>query len=455
MNTNKKRLFQVRLEGEDKTAEVLKKMGDDLAKTVETKLEEKGNALKVELEKNAKIELETSVKEQAEAVKVQLETSFQEMLTAHKQEVIELTKAANSTTNDCTEVEKIQLQAINSCLKEGEKQVPIEDFRAYNDKLNLQIRSAARGDEVKLDATIAGYATYDDARGGALVVPVVDPTIQQDFTEHDMGLFNLINFEPAMSPMKKVIVDVVEPDQNTNAVKESLKTIGYELDGGNFVSATMSLKDYFTPARLTYNQVEDSAFRIEPYVNGKLAMGAQLKVAKDLWVGDSAQKIKGIINYPQGTGYGKVGVVHVANEGVVTMADILSLCKANKNKGILFIDKAAWGTAITEQKADGDYVFRLGSVQNNGNSPFKFDAVVPFLNVPVVFDDGFTLPEAVAANVVAAILPPSAIVGGKKPTARLTFKTEHEYKEIGLTERYDAVLTKFTYVKLLLNTEAA
>lgn len=455
MKTNKKRLFEVRLEAEDKTAEVLKKMGDDLAKTVETKLEEKGNALKVELEKNAKVELETAVKEQAETVKVELETSFQEMLTAHKQEVIALTKTANSTASDATEVEKIQLQTINSCLKDGDKQLTLEDFRAYNEKLNLQARSAARGEEIKLDATIAGYATYDDARGGALVVPVIDPTIQQDFSEHDMGLFNLINFEPAMSPMKKIVVDTVEPDENTEAVKESLATIGYELDDGCFVSATASLKDYFTAARMTHNQTEDSAFRVEPYVNGKLAMGGQLKIAKDLWVGNSAQKIKGIINYPQGTGYGKVGVENVASTGVVTMADLIALCKANKNKGVLFVDKSTWGTAITEQKDDGDYIFRLGSVQNNGNSPFKFDAVVPFLNVPVVFDDGFTLAEAVAANVVAAILPPSAIIGIKKPTARLTFKNEHQYKEIGLTERYDAVLTKFNYVKLLLNTAAA
>lgn len=455
MKRNKKRLFEVRLEGEDKNAEVLKKMGEDLAKTVETKLEEAGKSLKVELEKNTKVELETAVKEQAETVKVELESSFQEMLNTHKQEVIELTKAASSSANDATEVEKIQLQAINSCLRDGEKQVTLEDFRAYNEKLNLQVRGASRGEEIKLDATIAGYATYDDSKGGALVVPVIDPTIQQDFTEHDTGLFNLINFEPAMSPMKKVVVDTVEPDENTDAVKESLSTIGYELDDGCFVSATVSLKDYFTPARITHNQTEDSAFRIEPYVNGKLALGGKLKIAKDIWVGNAAQKIKGIINYPQGTGYGKVGVKHVATAGTVTMADLIGLCKANRNKGILFVDKATWGTAITEQKDDGDYIFRLGSVQNNGNSPFKFDAVVPFLNVPVVFDDGFTLAEAVAANVVAAILPPSAMIGIKKPTARLTFKNEHQYKEIGLTERYDAVLTKFNYVKLLLNTKAA
>lgn len=454
METNKKRLFKIRLEGEDKTAEVLKKMGDDLAKTVETKLEEKANALKVELEQNAKVELETAVKEQADAVKIELETSFQEMLIVHKQEMIELSKSANSTSNDATEVEKIQLQAINSCLRDGTTPITLEDYRKHKETVDLQIRKAARGEKVELDATLAGYATYDDSRGGALVVPTIDPTIRQDFTEYDMGLFNLINFEPAMSPIKNIVVDTVEPDENTEAVKEALTAISYELDDGCFVTAKMELKDYFTAARMTFNQIEDSAFRVEPYVNGKLAMGGQLKIAKDLWVGNSAKQIKGIINYPQGTGYGKVGVEHVASAGVVTMADLIALCKANKNKGILFVDKSTWGTAITEQKDDGDYIFRLGSVQNNGNSPFKFDAVVPFLNVPVVFDDGFTLPEAVAANVVAAILPPSAIVGGKKPTARLTFKNEHQYKEIGLTERYGAVLTKFNYVKLLLDTEA-
>lgn len=444
---SKKGLFQVRLEGESGTAAILEKMGKDLTSAVEVKLEEKGAGIKTDLE--------ASFKEKSEAVKVELEASFEEKLTAHKQEVVELTKAANQPKVEMTEVEKIQLQAINSCLKAGAEEVKLEDFRKYNDDLNSQIQRAARGEDIKLEATISGYATYDDSKGGALVVPVVDTNIRQDFAEYDMGLFNAINFEPAMSPMKTVVVDTVEPDVNSEATKESLNTIGYTLDDGGFVTATMSLKDYFTPARVTHNQTEDSAFRIEPYVNNKLAMGSQLKIAKDLWVGNSAQKIKGIINYPQGTGYGKVGVCNVATAGTVTMADIIALCNANKNKGILFIDKATWGTAITEQKEDGDYIFRLGSVQSNANSPFHFDAVVPFLNVPVVFDDGFTLAEAVAANVRAAILPPSAIVGGKKPTARLTFKNEHQYKEIGLTERYDAVLSKFTYVKLLLGTEAA
>lgn len=438
----------------DDITKQLEKQAEELSKTVETKLEEKGVSIKTELEKSVgdtKSELEKKIEE----VKVELEADFQAKVDAHKQEIVELSKSMAQPKEEATELEKIQLQKINSCQRDGEAPISLEAWRKYNDELTSQIRNAARGEDVKLDATIAGFAGYDDARGGALIATAIDPNIRQDFVEYDMGLFNLVNFEPAMSPMKKVVVDVVEPDVNSKATKESLAEIGYEIDDGCFVSATVSLKDYFTPARITHNQTEDPAFRVEPYVNGKLAMGSQLKVAKDIWVGNSAQSIKGIINYPQGSGYGKVGIVNVVDSGVVSMADIISLCKANKNKGILFIDKATWGTAITEQKDDGDYVFRMGNVaQGNGIQPYKFDAIVPFLNVPVVFDDAFTLSQAVAANIVAAILPPSAIVGAKRPTARLTFKNEHQYKEIGLTERYDAVLTKFTYVKLLSGVAA-
>ena len=76
------------------------------------------------------------------------------------------------------------------------------------------------------------------------------------------------------------------------------------------------------------------------------------------------------------------------------------------------------------------------------------------LNVPVIFDDGFTLPEAVAKNVKAAIMPISAMAGYRRPYGRLMVKNDMKYREMLLTERYDAVLTKFKYVKLLLGTTA-
>ena len=92
----------------------------------------------------------------------------------------------------------------------------------------------------------------------------------------------------------------------------------------------------------------------------------------------------------------------------------------------------------------------LGSVaQGAGTQPFHVDAVVPLLNVPVVFDDAFILPEMVAANIKAAILPPSAIAGYKRPVARFMVKDHLKNRDMLLTERYDAVLTQFKYVKLL------
>jgi HK97 family phage major capsid protein len=271
-----------------------------------------------------------------------------------------------------------------------------------------------------------------------------------------MGLFNTINFEPAMTPTKKVVVDTIEPDTYTKAVKDSLSAIGYSCDEGGFVTATLNLKDYDTPARLTLDTIEDTAFRIESYVNGKLVKGSQKKIAKDLWIGNSSESIKGIFNYPQGDGYGKVGVAHVATAGTVTMADIMALCNANKNKGVLFIDRATWGTAISEKDDNGRYIFENGAVaQGMGIQPFHVDAVVPLMNVPVIFDDAFTTDEAVAANIRACIMPPSAIVGSKRPVGRFGVKNELKYRDLLLTERYDAVLTQFNYVRLLLDTEEA
>jgi len=445
----KKRLFEVKLEGDDKsTASIFEKMSRDLIAASETKLEEKSVGIKTKLE--------AEFSEKSSELVTKLEADFEEKLNSHKQEIIELTKVANQSSIKPSKVEEIQLQRLNACLKDGEKKVELEDLHKYNDKLNSQIKSALNGDRIQLDATIAGFAGYDEAKGGALIVPELDMNIRQDFVEYDEGLLNAITWEPAMSRTKKVVVDTVEPDQNTQAVVESLEAIGYELDDGCFVSATLNLKDYDTSARLTFDQIEDTAFRIETYANGKLIQGNRRKIAKDLVCGNSAKQIKGLISYPQGSGYGKVGVTHVATAGTVTMADIIALCQANKNKGILFIDKATWGTAITEQKTDGDYLFRLGSVsQVVGAQPFHFDAVVPFLNVPVIFDDGFTQPAAVAANVRAAILPPSAFAGFKRPVGRLGVKNEMKYRDLMLTERYDAVLTQFNYVKLLLNTEEA
>lgn len=438
-----KRIFEVKLEdgGNQNPAEkvALEKLQNDLTNAVETKLEEKANSLKEGLKSDLQ-----------DGIKTELETMITEKIDQAKKEMVELSKSNVKVVDDATEIEKIQLQKLNSCIKDGAEKVTLQQYREYMDKLNLQVRNALRGGKVELDATIAGFAGFDDARGGALIIPEVDKTIRQDFIDYDEGLMRSIVFEPAMSRTKRCIVDVVEPDENTQATKETLEKIGYTLDDGCFVSATLNLKDYDSPARITYDQIEDEAFRIEPYINGKLVQGSRRKVAKDLWIGNSADKIKGIINYPQGNKYGQVGVRHVATSGTVTMSDIMNLCISNKNKGVLFIDRATWGTLITEKDQHGKYVFELGYVaRGEGAQPFYVDAYVPLLNVPVVFDDAFILPEMVAANIKAAILPPSAIAGYKRPFARFMVKDHLKNRDMLLTERYDAVLTQFKYVKLL------
>lgn len=446
---DKNRLFKVTLEGTPSNNGGnqnpagnnvdLTKLEKDIVSAVETKLEEKTNSMKDGLKSDLK-----------DGLKTELETMITEKIDQAKKEMVELSKSNRQSADDATEIEKIQLQKFNSCIKDGAEKITLQQYREYMDKLNLQVRTALRGGKIELDATIAGFAGFDDARGGALIIPEVDKTIRQDFVDYDEGLMNSITFEPAMSRTKTCIVDIVEPDENTEATKETLERIGYNLDEGCFVSATLNLKDYDSPARITYDQIEDEAFRIEPYINGKLVQGSRRKVAKDLWVGNSADKIKGIINYPQGNKYGQVAVKHVAESGKITMTDIMNLCIANKNKGVLFIDRATWGTLITEKDENGRYLFELGSVaQGAGTQPFHVDAVVPLLNVPVVFDDAFILPEMVAANIKAAILPPSAIAGYKRPVARFMVKDHLKNRDMLLTERYDAVLTQFKYVKLL------
>jgi HK97 family phage major capsid protein len=437
--------FKVQLEGTPsnqpsvKTEEIkLEDMQKNLVSAVETKLEAKG----VEIKDGLKTELEQTISQSIDKV---------------KQELVELQNANNAKpkVDDATEIEKVQLQRLNSCVKDGAEKVTLQQYRDYLVELNKQTRDALNGKKIELDATIAGFAGFDDSRGGALIIPEVDPEIRQDFEEWDEGLFNAINFSNAMSRTKKVIVDTVEPDENVAAVKETLEKIGYSIDDGCFVSATMNLKDYDAPARITYDEIEDAAFRVENYVNGKLVTGARRKVAKDLWVGNAAEKIKGIINYERGTGYGKVGEVHVKASGTVTMDDIMKLCIENRNKGVLFIDRTTWATVISEKDNNGRYKFELGFVEKGmGTQPFHVDAVVPLLNVPVIFDDGFTLPEAVAKNVKAAIMPISAMAGYRRPYGRLMVKNDMKYREMLLTERYDAVLTKFKYVKLLLGTAA-
>lgn len=451
---DKNRLFKVALEGtpsnnggnQDPAGNNvdLTKLEKDIVSAVETKLEEKTNSMKDGLKSDLK-----------DGLKTELETMITEKIDQAKKEMVELSKSNKQSADDATEIEKIQLQKLNSCVKDGAEKVTLQQYREYMDKLNLQVRTALRGGKIELDATIAGFAGFDDARGGALIIPEVDKTIRQDFVDYDEGLMNSITFEPAMSRTKRCVVDVVEPDENTQATKETLEKIGYTLDDGCFVSATLNLKDYDSPARITYDQIEDEAFRIEPYINGKLVQGSRRKVAKDLWIGNSADKIKGIINYPQGNKYGQVAVKHVATSGTITMTDIMNLCISNKNKGVLFIDRATWGTLITEKDQHGRYLFELGSVaQGAGTQPFHVDAVVPLLNVPVVFDDAFILPEMVAANIKAAILPPSAIAGYKRPVARFMVKDHLKNRDMLLTERYDAVLTQFKYVKLLSGVAA-
>lgn len=435
------------VEASDTQKVMLENFQKEVVSGIETKLEAK----KSEISSGIKTELETSMKEELDA-----------KIASLKQELIELQKASsNSNSQSMTDIEKVQLQRLNSCIKQGEKPVTLEQLREYNDKLTLQVRSAVRGEQVKLDATIAGFAGFDDAKGGALIVPEYDKNIYQDFEEYDEGLFNSINFENAMSRTKKVVIDTVEPDENVQAVKETLSKINYTLDDGGLVQATLNLKDYDNPAKITYDEIEDNAFRVENYVNGKLVAGARRKIAKDLWVGNSSESIKGLINYEapaddEEAHYGQIRRVHVAANNTVTMDDIMNLCTQNRNKGVLFIDRATWGKCIAEKDNNGRFKFELGYVQRDmaGARPFHVDAYVPLFGVPVVFDDAFTLPEAVAANVVAAILPPSAVAGYKQPTGRLRVKDDLKYREMLLTERYDAVVRQFKYVRLLIGTQA-
>lgn len=435
------------VEASDTQKVMLENFQKEVVSGIETKLEAK----KSEISSGIKTELETSMKEELDA-----------KIASLKQELIELQKASsNSNSQSMTDIEKVQLQRLNSCIKQGEKPVTLEQLREYNDKLTLQVRSAVRGEQVKLDATIAGFAGFDDAKGGALIVPEYDKNIYQDFEEYDEGLFNSINFENAMSRTKKVVIDTVEPDENVQAVKETLSKINYTLDDGGLVQATLNLKDYDNPAKITYDEIEDNAFRVENYVNGKLVAGARRKIAKDLWVGNSSESIKGLINYEapaddEEAHYGQIRRVHVAANNTVTMDDIMNLCTQNRNKGVLFIDRATWGKCIAEKDNNDRFKFELGYVQRDmaGARPFHVDAYVPLFGVPVVFDDAFTLPEAVAANVVAAILPPSAVAGYKQPTGRLRVKDDLKYREMLLTERYDAVVRQFKYVRLLIGTQA-
>lgn len=431
----------------DAKPDAQKVMLENFQKEVVSGIETKLEAKKTEISTGIKTELETSMKEE-------LDTKIASL----KQELIELQKASSSSNSQSmTDIEKVQLQRLNSCVKQGEKPITLETLREYKSNLDSQIQGKVRGQEIKLDATIAGIAGFDDARGGALIVPEYDKNIYQDIEDYDTGLFNTINFENAMSRTKKVVVDTLEPDENVEAVKETLKKTNFTLGEGGLVQATLSLKDYKNPARITFDEIEDTAFRVENYVNGKLVLGCRRKVAKDLWVGNSSESIKGLINYEapaddEEPHYGQIARVKVATPGSLKMSDIISLCQKNKGKGYLYINKAAWIACITEQDANGRYKFELGYVpRNEGVKPFHIDAYVPMVGTPVIFDDAFILPEMVAANVVAAILPPSAITGYKRPVGRLAVKNDLDFRELQLTERYDAIVKQFKYIKLLVD----
>ena len=391
------------------------------------------------------VELENS----KQSIKADLESVMDEKLSQHKQEMLELSRPTTSPI-PATELEISQLKRLNAALPAGAEEVTLEALRAYHKELNVQALECLKGKRASLDATIAGFAGYDDARGGALIIPEVDKKIYTDFELYDTGLMNSINFRPANSRTMRVIVDTVEPDKDVTAVKESLKEIGYELNDGWFVEATLNLKDYDAPARITYDQLEDEAFRLEPYVNGKMAEGIRVKAAKDLWFGNGAQSIKGIFNYPKGTEYGQVQVEHVATSGQVTLDDIIKLCTANRGIGALYIDRATWYTAVTAKANDGQFVLSLGYQGKSGRvTPYQVDARVPFIDMPVIFDSAFAMPEAKAANIVAAVLPPSSVVGYRRPFDRFMVKDKMKYREMLLTGRLDAVLTQFNYVKLL------
>ena len=132
--------FKVQLEGTPsnqppvKSEETkLEDMQKSLVSAVETKLEAKG----VEIKDGLKTELEETISQSIDRV---------------KQELVELQNANNAKTkvDDATEIEKVQLQRLNSCIRDGAEKVTLQQYRDYLVELNKQVRDAINGKEIKL-----------------------------------------------------------------------------------------------------------------------------------------------------------------------------------------------------------------------------------------------------------------------------------------------------------------
>ena len=92
----------------------LTKLEKDIVSAVETKLEEKTNSMKDGLKSDLK-----------DGLKTELETMITEKIDQAKKEMVELSKSNKQSADDATEIEKIQLQKLNSCVKDGAKKVTL------------------------------------------------------------------------------------------------------------------------------------------------------------------------------------------------------------------------------------------------------------------------------------------------------------------------------------------
>jgi HK97 family phage major capsid protein len=391
--------------------------------------------------------METKSVETVEKLKVEQKQMVDELeskISALEKITAQLAGAKTVSPEDeaYTEMFKKSLNAMNKKLGRPVQDVTAEQIREYNENLYKYV---TRGEKAMTPEEMKSINTMNDAEGGYLVVPQVDPSlVNKKFDGH--GLLEACG-KRTTSGIYEVIVDFADYDK-AYFTKEMPEDASLS-DEEDFAKITFNNDVIKYGKKFSRVALEDSLINVEADVLGKMRAGMARKVGDYCVSGNGGANPRGILTYASGTTFGKIEQITSGTSGKLTFADVISKLPSALKDGYhanasFIMRRATFFGLLAEADQSGklqiDNMVNLFSAQG-----LSFN----LLGYPVHFDSAM---PAVASNALAVAFGDfnEGYILTTTPTVGIVRNETHpDYVQIWQRERHDGKVVNFEAIKLL------
>lgn len=331
---------------------------------------------------------------------------------------------------------------MNKKLGREAREVSAEEIKTYNSNLHKYI---TRGERALSNEEMKSINTMNDAEGGYLVVPQLDPTlINKKFDGH--GLLESCA-KRTTSGLYEVIVDWADYDKAY--FSKEMPEDATLADGEDFAKIKFSNDVIKYGKKFSRIALEDSLLNVESDVVGKMRAGMSRKLGELVVKGLGGANPRGLLTYENGTKFGQIEQVQSAVSGQLTFKDVISTLPAKLKDGYhagakFIMSRASFFGLLAE--ADNDGRLQIADMVNF----FSGQGVsMNILGYPVKFDCDM---PAVASGSLAVAFGDfeEAYLLTSTPTVGIVRNETHpDYVQLWERERHDGKVVNFEAVKLL------